>query len=78
METRIELTETDLDVELALLTYDEMDAVAGGQSSASVDFNVSAAGVNLATVTTTLNISTSDTDGSKMASIVGTITSMSD
>jgi hypothetical protein len=48
METRIELTETNLDVELALLTYDEMDAVAGGQSSASVDFNVSAAGVNYA------------------------------
>jgi hypothetical protein len=65
-------------MEMIELSEDQMDAIAGGQSSASFDVSASAAGVNVAMVTGVVNISTSDTDGSKTANITGSLTSISD
>jgi hypothetical protein len=73
------LADPSLDAGVTLLSDNEMDAVVGGQAvSAGVDFALSAAGPNLAMVAAVLNVSTSDTDGSKMASATGTLVSLSD
>jgi hypothetical protein len=60
------------------LTEDQMDAVAGGQATATADITLSAAGPSTAAVTASYTISTSDTDGSKLASIMGSFSSTSD
>jgi hypothetical protein len=64
-------------METRILTDAELDAVAGGQATATFDVNASAAGVNTATVASTVTISTSDTDGMKTASIMGSVSSTS-
>jgi hypothetical protein len=65
-------------MEIRILTDAELDVIAGGQATATADITLSAAGPNKAAVTSSYTISTSDTDGSKLASITGSFSSTSD
>jgi len=65
-------------MEIRILSDAELDAIAGGQATATTSFSLSAAGASVAAVAATVDISTSDTDDTKLASITGNLSSTSD